>query len=239
MMTRRIELSPRLRLAADLVPEGARLADVGTDHAYLPACLLMEGKIPSAIAADLREGPLSRARETAAEYGCGDRMAFRLCDGLSGIQPDEVNTIAMAGMGGETIAAILAAAPWTWERECLLLLQPMSAQPFLRRWLQAHGYTIRRELLSREGDTLYTTFEVYAGPMAELTPAELWAGRQTRGEGSPLRLAYLDRLLRQTERAIAGLKRSKRPEDASRLAELEQVHQGLLDMKEEWLSWQR
>lgn len=65
-MTRRIELSPRLRLAADLVPEGARLADVGTDHAYLPACLLMEGKIPSAIAADLREGPLSRARETAA-----------------------------------------------------------------------------------------------------------------------------------------------------------------------------
>ena len=96
-----------------------------------------------------------------------------------------------------------------------------------------------RELLSREGDTLYTTFEVYAGPMAKLTPAELWAGRQTRGEGSPLRLAYLDRLLRQTERAIAGLKRSKRPEDASRLAELEQVHQGLLDMKEEWLSWQR
>ncbi len=86
---------------------------------------------------------------------------------------------------------------------------------------------------------LYTTFEVYAGPMAKLTPAELWAGRQTRGEGSPLRLAYLDRLLRQTERAIAGLKRSKRPEDASRLAELEQVHQGLLDMKEEWLSWQR
>lgn len=123
---------------------------------------------------------------------------------LSGIQPDEVNTIAWRGWGGETIAAILAAAPWTWERECLLLLQPMTAQPFLRRWLQAHDYTIRRELLSREGDTLYTTFEVYAGPMAKLTPAELWAGRQTRGEGSPLRLAYLDRLLRQTERAIAG-----------------------------------
>ena len=70
-MTRRIELSPRLRLAADLVPEGARLADVGTDHAYLPACLLMEGKIPSAIAADLREGPCAgrgrRRRSTAVE----------------------------------------------------------------------------------------------------------------------------------------------------------------------------
>lgn len=236
---RTVELTPRLRSVAELVPRGARFADVGTDHAYLPVWLLQQGRITGAVASDLQPGPLERARGTAEKYGLTGRMDFRLCDGLSGIQPDEVNTIAIAGMGGETIAAILAAAPWTWERECLLLLQPMSAQPFLRRWLQAHGYTIRRELLSREGDTLYTTFEVYAGPMAKLTPAELWAGRQTRGEGSPLRLAYLDRLLRQTERAIAGLKRSKRPEDASRLAELEQVHQGLLDMKEEWLSWQR
>ena len=219
---RTVELTPRLRSVAELVPRGARFADVGTDHAYLPVWLLQQGRITGAVASDLRPGPLERARGTAEKYGLTGRMDFRLCDGLSGIQPDEVNTIAIAGMGGETIAAILAAAPWTWERECLLLLQP-----------------IRRELLSREGDTLYTTFEVYAGPMAKLTPAELWAGRQTRGEGSPLRLAYLDRLLRQTERAIAGLKRSKRPEDASRLAELEQVHQGLLDMKEEWLSWQR
>ena len=202
---RTVELTPRLRSVAELVPRGARFADVGTDHAYLPVWLLQQGRITGAVASDLRPGPLERARGTAEKYGLTGRMDFRLCD----------------------------------ERECLLLLQPMSAQPFLRRWLQAHGYTIRRELLSREGDTLYTTFEVYAGPMAKLTPAELWAGRQTRGEGSPLRLAYLDRLLRQTERAIAGLKRSKRPEDASRLAELEQVHQGLLDMKEEWLSWQR
>ena len=209
---RTVELTPRLRSVAELVPRGARFADVGTDHAYLPVWLLQQGRITGAVASDLRPGPLERARGTAEKYGLTGRMDFRLCDGLSGIQPDEVNTIAMAGMGGETI---------------------------LRRWLQAHDYTIRRELLSREGDTLYTTFEVYAGPMAKLTPAELWAGRQTRGEGSPLRLAYLDRLLRQTERAIAGLKRSKRPEDASRLAELEQVHQGLLDMKEEWLSWQR
>ncbi len=96
-------------------------------------------------------GAAGAGQGTAEKYGLTGRMDFRLCDGLSGIQPDEVNTIAIAGMGGETIAAILAAAPWTWERECLLLLQPMSAQPFLRRWLQAHGYTIRRELLSREG----------------------------------------------------------------------------------------
>ena len=84
---------------------------MGTDHAYLPACLLLEGKIPWAIASDLRKGPLDRARETARQYGCGDKMAFRLCNGLAGIRPGEVDAIVIAGMGGETIAAILSAAP--------------------------------------------------------------------------------------------------------------------------------
>ena len=156
-MTRRIELSPRLRLAADLVPEGARLADVGTDHAYLPACLLMEGKIPSAIAADLREGPLSRARETAAEYGCGDRMAFRLCDGLSGIRPEETDAVVIAGMGGETIAQILEAAPWVRTRKIPLVLQPMSSIPELRQRLGEGGFRILEERLAREG-RIPTTF---------------------------------------------------------------------------------
>ena len=73
-MRHTLELTPRLRTAADLVPAGARLADIGTDHAYLPAALLLEGKIPYAIAADLRHGPLLRAKETAAEYGCRDKM---------------------------------------------------------------------------------------------------------------------------------------------------------------------
>ena len=152
-MTRRIELSPRLRLAADLVPEGAPgVADVGTDHAYLPACLLMEGKIPSAIAADLREGPLSRARETAAEYGCGDRMAFRLCDGLSGIRPEETDAVVIAGMGGETIAPDpWRRPPWVRTRKIPLVLQPMSSIPELRQRLGEDGFHILEERLAREG----------------------------------------------------------------------------------------
>ena len=234
-----MELSPRLCSVAELVPQGARFADVGTDHAYLPVWLLQREVISRAVVSDLRQGPLERARLTAERYGLTDRMEFRLCDGLSGIRPEEADTIAIAGMGGETVAAILDAAPWTRERDCLLLLQPMSAQPFLRHWLQTHGYAIQREALSREGDALYIAFAVRPGQMGELTPAELWAGRQRRGEEAPLRGAYLDRLLRQTERAAAGLRRSTRAEDVPRLAEMEQVHQGLLDMKEEWLSWQR
>ena len=109
------DLSPRLRMVADLVPTGIRLADVGTDHAYLPTALLQEGKIPFAVAADLRQGPLASAKATVRRAELEGKVAFRLCDGLRGIRPEEVDGVAIAGMGGETIASILAAAPWTRE----------------------------------------------------------------------------------------------------------------------------
>ena len=132
---RRLELSPRLAAIAEQVPQGARLADVGTDHAYLPAWLLLAGRISGAVATDVREGPLQRGRETARLYKVEDRMVFRCCDGLAAVEPQEADTVVIAGMGGELMARIVERAPWT--RGCTLLLQPMSAQPFLRRWLQA------------------------------------------------------------------------------------------------------
>ena len=141
-MNKKIELSPRLRMVAGLVPPGSRLADIGTDHAYLPAALIQEGTIPAAIAADLRQGPLNRAKATVRECGLTGRVTFRLCSGLEGVRPDEVDAVAIAGMGGETIADILAAAPWTRERDVPLVLQPMSSMDDLRLWLERHGYTI-------------------------------------------------------------------------------------------------
>ncbi len=235
---RPIDLSPRLRSVAELVPGGARFADVGTDHAYLPAYLLQKGVIRHAVVSDLRRGPLERARATAERWGLTGQMEFRLCDGLSGIGSEEADTIAIAGMGGETIAAILEAAPWTREGARRLLLQPMSAQPYLRTWLEQNGYTIAGETLSREGDSLYLTLLVGPGAMPPMSPAQRWAGRQTRDMDAPLRGAYLARLLAQTGRAIEGLGRSHRPEDAVRRAELEEVRRGLQDMKEEWDTWQ-
>ena len=242
-MSGRAALSPRLAMAAGLVPgdrKNIRLADIGTDHAYLPVWLLQNrgADLAHVIAADLRPGPLDRARQTVRAAGLEGAVDFRLCDGLEGLRPGEADVIVIAGMGGETIAAILSAAPWTWREDCLLLLQPMSAQPQLRLWLQEHGYTIAREILTREGDTIYTTFQVKAGPMPELTAGELWAGRQSRGEADPLRSEYLNRLIDQTGRAVEGLRRSTRSADAGRLDEMERAHQGLLELREEWLSWQ-
>ena len=235
---RPIELSPRLRAVAELVPPGSRFADVGTDHAYLPVWLLQRGVIERAVAADLREGPLDRARATAERYDLTEYMDFRLCDGLTGIAPEEADTIAIAGMGGETIAAILAAAPWTkGERKCLIL-QPMSAQPELRLWLQQNGYTIRREFLCQEGRTLYTVFLVVPGEMPPLTPAEQWAGRQCPEDNDPLRGIYLADLRSRADRAVEGLRRSSRGSDDARRLELEAVLSGLDQMIEEWKQWQ-
>ena len=156
---RRLELSPRLAAIAEQVPQGARLADVGTDHAYLPAWLLLAGRISGAVDTDVREGPLQRGRETARLYKVEDRIVFRCCDGLAAVEPQEADTVVIAGMGGELMARIVERAPWT--RGCTLLLQPMSAQEVLRQWLVTHGYCIQRETLVREGEKFYGILTAY------------------------------------------------------------------------------
>lgn len=228
-----IELTPRLRAVAECVPPGARFADVGTDHAYLPAYLLQQGVIDRAIASDLRSGPLDRARQTAARWGLTERISFRLCSGLDGISPEEVEVIAIAGMGGETITAILAAAPWTRLGDYRLILQPMSTLPELRAWLQSHGYQVKRELLRREGRTIYTVLDVAPGEEGPLTPAECWAGRQAHGRDDPLRPVLLEGLLRRVERALEGISHSTRPEDVPWREELTAVREGLITMQKE------
>ena len=97
-MSRTIQLTPRLRMVADLLPRDVVLVDVGTDHAYLPAVLLLEGKIRGAIAADLRPGPLNRARATVEEFGLEGKVKFCLCDGLAEISPREADAVAIAGI---------------------------------------------------------------------------------------------------------------------------------------------
>ena len=147
--------------------------------------------------------------------------------------------IAVAGMGGETIAAILETASWTRAGEHTFLLQPMTSVPDLRLWLAGHGFSIQGEELIREGETLYHAMQVRPGTMPALSPGEAWAGRQYRGMDSPWRTEYLTLLLNRTSRALEGLRRSTKPGDAERLEELTVRHADLARMKEEWDEWQR
>ncbi len=223
-------LTPRLQAVARRVPQGCRLADVGTDHAYLPAWLLRQGRVPFAVCTDLRPGPLERARETVERQDVADRVSLRLCDGLSGVDPDEVDCVVIAGMGGETILHILKEAPWAREKTCIV--QPMSSLSDLRAGVGELGLRVDRETLAAEGETLYVIMELAAGAEGPLTAAERQVGRRENHEGDPLWPAYLRQEETRLDRALAGLERSKKPEDEPRRQELREALAGLREMME-------
>lgn len=223
-----LTLTPRLKALAARVRPGAALADVGTDHGYLPVRLLLDGTIPFAVASDLRAGPLARARETARRYGMEERISFRLCDGLSGIRAPEAGSIAIAGMGGDTIAAILEAAPWVREGK-QLLLQPMTHGEALRGWLWENGFQIERELLAKEGKRLYCVIEARGGEMPPLTPAELWVGRQSE---DPLRGEWLTHMAAKLSGILEGQLFS-RESDEREIKRLREIMSDIREMRKE------
>ena len=228
---RQLELSPRLQRLADWVPEGARVADVGTDHAYLPVWLTLHGRVTSAIASDLREGPLDRARETGRTWGVEDRIDFRLGNGLAGIRPEEADTVVIAGMGGENIASILAAAPWTADGHHTLLLQPQSRGEVLRGFLAGNGYAIRQEALVLDRGHLYPVMEVTAGEMT-LSAGQLFCGAALLHD--PLGERYIIEKIIQLQGVVAGRNRSGNQEDRVHADYQRAVITDLLAMREEW-----
>ena len=227
---KRLELTPRLALIASWVPPGAKLADVGTDHAYLPVWLTLHGRVTSAIASDLRKGPLERARETGRTYGA-EGIDFRLGDGLAFIRPSEADTIVIAGMGGENIAAILAAAPWTADGRHTLLLQPQTRAEELRRFLMDHGYAIRREALVYDRGTIYPVMEAGAGEMT-LSLGQIWGGAKLLRD--PLGDRYMIEKMIRLQGAVAGLNRSASSADQQKADALRDILTALLAMREEW-----
>lgn len=224
---RKLELTPRLRLLADWVPSGARLADVGTDHGYLPVWLRLHGRVVSAIACDLREGPLARARETGRTYGA-DGIDYRLGNGLEVVSPEEADAIVIAGMGGENIAAILANAPWTADGTRTLLLQPQTRAETLRSFLADNGYAIRREALVEDRGTIYPVMEAGGGEMS-LTLGQLYGGAALLRD--PLGDRYIIEKIIRLQCAVAGVNRSGGQEKGDALRD---IITALLSMREEW-----
>lgn len=234
-----LDLSPRLHSIAERVPDGALLADIGTDHAYLPVYLLKQNRISHAIASDLREGPLSRGKAVAKQWEIPEnQISFRCSDGLCGLVRGEVDTIVIAGMGGDTIANCVEGVSWSRDPELLYLLQPMSSIPELRLWLSQHGFCIEEEYLSREEEKLYVVLKVRPGSMPELTLGECWAGRQWSGMKGELRLSYLDDLIARRKRALSGMQKARTKSLEQEIKQVELLLQELCAMREEWISWQ-
>ena len=134
-----MQLSLRLSAIAEMVTEGNRLVDVGCDHGYLPVYLILEKKIPRAIAADVGKGPLSRAREHIHQYGLDNYIETRLSDGLKEIGKEEGDTLVIAGMGGPLMEKILTEGEETRKGFRELILQPQSDIPHVRKFLFENG----------------------------------------------------------------------------------------------------
>ena len=195
-----ITLDKRLSAVAALVRQGSRLADIGTDHAYLPVHLVQSGVCPSAIASDIGAGPLDAARRTVTENQLTSEIALRLGNGLATVSAEEVEDIAIAGMGGETIVAILEAAPWVKESRLRLILQPMTRAEDLRRWLLHNGFSVLEEHLITDGRHLYP---VLAAEYTAATVCEddvlIYGGFFDAEEGRPYRQMMAEHLLRRAQ----------------------------------------
>ncbi len=199
-------LNARLFSVAELVRQGAVLADIGTDHAYLPIFLLERERISHAYLSDINRGPLASARDNAAEHGLLDKVTLVLSDGAASLSESGATDYTICGMGGELIAEIIDAAPHLRSSQINLILQPMTRQAHLRRYLYSHGFEIIREVYSTEGDKHYAVMQArYIGKSREPDEIEAEIGAaDSEFINNASRLSYLRVRYAAARRARVG-----------------------------------
>ena len=150
-----MKLTDRLLKIASLVDEGKKIADIGTDHGYIPVYLLNNNKIDYAILADVNKGPLENAKKEVRHNKLDEKVDLRLGSGLEVLNPNEVDEVIIAGMGGILISELLEAKKSVSQTVDKLILQPMQAQNELRKYLYNNGYEILNEVLVKEDFRIY------------------------------------------------------------------------------------
>lgn len=204
-------MSERLETIASLVSGGKGVADVGTDHAYVPIILRKRGYSGTIVATDINEGPLKKARMGLEEAGFSDSVKLVLCDGLEGCEPDSVDTVIVAGMGGDTITGIIDRAEWTYKPGIKLILQPVTKPEILRYWLVNNSYTITEEKLIKENGTIYQIIaaEIKDAP-SSFNDAELYVGKYENICKSEHFNEHIDIHIKRFRSAVSGLENAKR-----------------------------
>ncbi len=223
-------LSMRLERVAAHVPNGARLADIGSDHAYLPVALVRRGVIDAALAGEVATTPFQAAERTVRDNGLEQQITVRLADGLAAIEArDGITAISLCGMGGETIRDILEAGKAHLSGAERLILQPNGGEQPLRLWLMRNGYRIVSEELLHENRFYYEIIVAERADPVVYTAEQLFFGPLLMQARSPVFLAKWQRALRLRQKTLAAFERAQAVPEA-KLQEISQQIRWMLTL---------
>lgn len=218
---RSVKISKRLEAAASFVRRGVRVADVGSDHAYLPIYLYKEGLISGGVASDINEGPIDRARANILAHSLQNAIEVRRADGLCGIEGYRPDDIFILGMGGELIVSIIDGAKWLCDSRYRLILQPMTHPEILRKYLLDNGFSIVDELVVEDDKIYQIICAEYTGVSESASRVELMFGKRNIARGGEL----FCRLLARTKEIYSERVKGKRTAGADFTRERELIAQ--------------
>ncbi|MBE6674875.1 MAG: SAM-dependent methyltransferase [Ruminococcaceae bacterium] len=201
-----IKLSKRLSTAASYVRSGAFVADIGTDHAYLPIYLVSKGIARGALASDVNEGPILKAKENIVKYGQESRIFTQIANGLEGVDLYSPTDILICGMGGELIARIIEASSYVKNPEIRLILQPMTSVYELREYLSKGFSTVAENIVCEDGKIYQIICAEYDGQAHNYTKAELELGKINIENKSVEYRALLNSAIAKKQKKLDGIK---------------------------------
>lgn len=197
-----MKLSPRLKCVADMVEKGSYVADIGTDHAYIPIYLIKEGFCKRAIGTDVRTGPLKRAEENVKIYGLKGSIELRQGYGLSPIAECGADCVIMAGMGGYLISDILDKDKLIAKKIDYFILQPIQAPEAVREFLYKNGYKIYDEALVRENQKIYQVIAAKHGTEEIDDNIYFEIGKKLIDKNEPMLTELIERKIEELDSVI-------------------------------------
>ncbi len=215
-----MNIGERLETIGRLTPKDCVLADIGTDHAYLPVWLLLQGRINRAVASDIADGPCRAARATVALHGMQNTIDVRQGSGLDVLRQGEADCIVIAGMGGNTISDVLGRHIDIARSAGKLILQPMVGAAGLRRWLAEHGWRLTEEELVDEQTHFYEIICAEPGTDTSYSPAEYAIGPVLLRKGHRLLAKQIKRQIASCRRLLANMGRSEQARVSAKYQEI-------------------
>lgn len=205
-----LNLKGRLKLIADKVPKCNVLADIGTDHAYIPIYMVQNGVCQKAIASDVKIGPVKMASNNISLYKLSEKIETRLGNGLDTIEINEADSIIIAGMGGTLLTELLEANKPKTVNADTLVLQPMNDLHVVRKWLYDNAFEIYDEEMVAEGPKMYFVLSAkFSGNKKQYSDFELYVGQRLIDKKDPLLGAYCRMKVQQIDRVLEQLEEMK------------------------------